>query len=106
MTIGDDTYIGGLLDAAGGENAFGGRGDRYPTLEPRDLRDADPDAVYLSTEPFPFEEKHRDELAAECGLPVERFCMVDGRLLSWHGASTPAGLDYAASLVAASREGT
>jgi hypothetical protein len=55
--------------------------------------------VLLSSEPFPFAERHADELAAETGLPRDRFRLVDGELLSWHGSRTPAGVDYAARLL-------
>ena len=33
------------------------------------------------------------------GLPRERFRLVDGELLSWHGSRTPAGIDYAAEVL-------
>ena len=55
---------------------------------------ADPDLVLLSSEPFPFKAKHIDELAQATGMARERFRLVDGELLSWHGALTAAGLDY------------
>ena len=51
--------------------------------------------ILLSSEPFPFAEKHRAEMIKETGLPAERFRLVDGQLLSWHGARTLEGLDYA-----------
>ena len=58
-----------------------------------------PNAALLYSEPFPFEEKHREERTAATGLPAERFHLVDGRVLSWHGASTPEGIDDAARLL-------
>ncbi|MGH9204902.1 MAG: helical backbone metal receptor, partial [Vicinamibacterales bacterium] len=42
MTVSDDTFIAGLLALPGGQNVFGTRGDRYPTITPEDLHDADP----------------------------------------------------------------
>ena len=32
-------------------------------------------------------------------LPRERFRLVDGELLSWHGSRTPRGIDYAESIL-------
>ena len=84
-----------LLALAGGRNVFGDRPDRYPTISPDDLRAADPALVLLSSEPFPYRDRHADELAALTGLPRERFRLVDGELLSWHGSRTPRGIDYA-----------
>jgi len=53
----------------------------------------------LPNEPFPFQAKHADELAALTRLPRERFHLADGELLSWHGSRTPRGIDYAESIL-------
>jgi ABC-type Fe3+-hydroxamate transport system substrate-binding protein len=100
MTISEDTYIAAVLAAAGGENVYGDRAARYPTSDAAELARLDPDVVWLSSEPFPFAERHGDALAAASGLPRARFRLVDGEHLSWHGARTPLGLDYAARVVA------
>ena len=99
MTISDDTFIAGLLSLAGGQNVFGPRSDRYPTISAAELHDADPLLVLLPNEPFPFQEKHIQELSALARLPRERFRLSDGELLSWHGSRTPRGIDYAESLL-------
>lgn len=99
MTINDDTFIAGLLGLAGGLNVFAGQPDRYPTVTAKELHDADPLRVILPNEPFPFQEKHVDELAAQTGLPRSRFVLADGELLSWHGSRTPKGIDYAEELM-------
>jgi len=99
MAVSGDTFVSALLDAAGGANVFADAGARYPTITPAELGAADPARVFLSSEPFPFRDAHADELAAESGLPRERFRLVDGELLSWHGSRTPAGIDYAERLL-------
>jgi ABC-type Fe3+-hydroxamate transport system substrate-binding protein len=100
MTVSDDTFIAAMLALAGGRNVFGARAERYPTVSPDEIAAAAPDAVLLSTEPFPFAERHVAELAALTALPRERFRIVDGELLSWHGSRTPAGIDYADAVMA------
>ena len=105
MTVSDDTFVAALLGLAGGANVFGDAGDRYPTIDAEELAVADPDGILLSTEPFPFDAEYRDELVAATGLPVDRFHLVDGELLSWHGSRTPAGIDYAEKVVGALRRG-
>ena len=60
--------------------------------------------MLLSSEPFPFKQSHADELAALTGLPRERFVLVDGELLSWHGSRTPAGIDYAEQVMRSGAE--
>jgi ABC-type Fe3+-hydroxamate transport system substrate-binding protein len=99
MTVNDDTFIAGLLALPGGQNVFGTREPRYPTISPAELHDADPLQVLLPNEPFPFQSRHIDELAALSRLPRERFRLVDGELLSWHGSRTPRGIDYAESVL-------
>lgn len=95
MTLNDDTFIAGLLSLPGGQNVFGARDSRYPTITADELHDADPLLVLLPNEPFPFQGKHADELASLSRLPRERFRLVDGEMLSWHGSRTPRGIDYA-----------
>ncbi|MEW5915553.1 MAG: cobalamin-binding protein [Gemmatimonadota bacterium] len=95
MTVNDDTFVHALLGNAGGVNVFGAESERYPTITLDQLRDAAPDAVLLATEPFPFAERHIEELAARTGIPRERIEIVDGELLSWHGSRTPRGIVYA-----------
>ena len=98
MVVGGDTYVSALLTDAGGKNVFTG-GERYPSITPEALRAADPELVLLSSEPFPFSARHREELAAETGMAITRFRLVDGELLSWHGPRTADGLEYAHSLM-------
>ena len=103
MTVNRDTFVSALLDQAGGHNVFGDAPVRYPTIEEQALVANAPDVVFLCTEPFPFKDKHRDELAAVTGFARERFVIADGELLSWHGSRTPRGIDYAESLIVAAR---
>jgi ABC-type Fe3+-hydroxamate transport system substrate-binding protein len=103
MTVNGDTFVSALLSDAGGRNVFAERADRYPAIEAGDLALATPDMVLLSTEPFPFKESHADELSALTGLARERFRIVDGERLSWHGSRTPAGIDYAESVIEQAR---
>lgn len=99
MVVNDDTFIAALLALPGGRNVFGDRAERYPTIMPDELVAADPELVLLSSEPFPFKAKHVDELMSLTGLPRERFRLVDGELLSWHGSRTPRGIDYAEAVI-------
>lgn len=99
MTVNADTYPSAILEQAGGQNVFADHADRFPAFELADLIEANPDQIYLCTEPFPFEQKHIDELAAATGFSPGRFHIADGEYLSWHGSRTPAGVDYARALV-------
>lgn len=93
MVAGEDTYISDMLDRAGFTNAFAHRPERYAEITPAELAAADPDVVLLSSEPYPFAEKHLLEFNMICpGTPVR---LVDGELFSWYGSRllrTPAYL--------------
>jgi iron complex transport system substrate-binding protein len=103
MVAGGDTFVTAMLALPGGVNVFADHPERYPTVTPEELAAADADVVLLSSEPFPFKEKHAEELAAATGLPRDRMQFVDGEFLTWHGSRTPDGIDYAERVIAAAR---
>lgn len=86
MSAGTSTYISSLFEAAGAVNAISSEG--YPEISVGSLARARPDSVLLSSEPYPFREPHREELAIGAGIDASRIHLVDGRILSWHGSST------------------
>ena len=63
--------------------------DRYPAVELDDVAARHPDLVLLPSEPYPFRERHRADVAS-LGADV-RF--VDGQDLFWWGVRTPAAID-------------
>jgi len=99
MVAGGDTFINDMLLRCGLENAFGGRGDRYVELAPSELAAADPDIILLSSEPFPFQEKHLLEFNMICpGAPVK---LVDGEFFSWYGSRLAQAPAYFGTVLAA-----
>ena len=103
MTVNGSTYIHHLLVEAGGSNVFADLPDPYPAISTHQLAVQQPETVMLSSEPFPFKDKHIEELSLATGLPSTRFRLVDGELISWHGALTAEGLRYADRLFASVR---
>lgn len=103
MAVNADTFVSTLLTLPGGRNVFADATDRYPAVTIDDLVAADPDVVLLASEPFPFEAKHARELAELTGWSENRFRLVDGQDLSWHGSRTPSGIDYAEEVLAGVR---
>lgn len=87
MVSGRANFITDVLHSAGWKNAFEtgdySGSDRYPTVSMDDLRNANPDMVMLSSEPFPFTEKHLQEFEKELNCPA---ILVDGELFSWYGS--------------------
>jgi len=100
MSVNRDTFAHALLSNAGGENVFGDRAERYPEINLEELREADPDVILLSTEPFPFKSHDAVDLSVEISIHMDRIFIADGERLSWHGSRTPKGIDYAEALMA------
>jgi len=97
MVAGPETFIEALLAEAGFVNAAPRAQGRYPEMGIEDIARSGADVLLLSSEPFPFEEKHRAELISELGTDAAAH-LADGELLSWHGARLRQGLPYLRSL--------
>ena len=80
MTIGGDTFISRILEELGFENLFKNQ-KRYPEIQLEDLKSAD--LIFLSSEPFPFKEKHIAEIQKVC--KNQKIKIVDGEAFSWYG---------------------
>jgi ABC-type Fe3+-hydroxamate transport system substrate-binding protein len=83
MTVGSDTFIHHLMARAGFVNVFENK-TRYPSITEGQLSAANPELIMLSSEPFPFTEKHREEFRTIC--PNAEILLVDGELFSWYGS--------------------
>ncbi len=82
MVAGKGTFIDHMLQKCGLTNAFNLQ--RYPEVTREMLVKANPDVVFLSSEPYPFKEKHIDEFSEL--LPHAKVKVVDGELFSWYGS--------------------
>ena len=89
MTIGSDTFINEVLVRSGFDNLFKDR-TRYPEISVEEMKNAD--VIFLSSEPFPFQQKHIDELQIE--LPNKEIVLVDGEAFSWFGTHLMKVGDY------------
>ncbi|MBN8663786.1 MAG: ABC transporter substrate-binding protein [Chitinophagales bacterium] len=83
MTAGGDTFISDMLQYCCCTNVFAHQ-QRYPAITLEDIRNSGADTVLLSSEPFPFKEKHIAEISAE--LPGVQVLLVDGEMFSWYGS--------------------
>lgn len=83
MTVGGDTFIHSMLEKAGFTNIFANK-KRYPAITASELRTINSELLFLSSEPFPFQQKHIDELQIQ--LPNTKIVLVDGEMFSWYGS--------------------
>lgn len=95
MTIGGDTFISKILEELGFENLFNNQ-KRYPEIQLKDLKNAD--LIFLSSEPFPFKEKHIEEIQEVC--KNQKIRIVDGEAFSWYGSHLAKCGEYYRTLLA------
>jgi len=83
MTIGGDTFINDILLKGGFQNIFANE-TRYPEITVDQLKTKNCELVLLSSEPYPFKQKHVDELQLQ--LPGVKIMLADGEMFSWYGS--------------------
>lgn len=91
MAAGSHTFLHDILSRIGFENVFSSI-PRYPETQWQELQRLAPDYVLLSSEPFPFKEKHLLEFREK--LPNAKILLVDGELFSWYGSRLQASVAY------------
>lgn len=97
MAAGQGTFIDDMLQRLGLVNLAAGSGKRYPVIPSDKLAAMKPDYVLMSSEPFPFESKHLNDLQLK--LPHSRLLLVDGRQFSWYGSRLLSSVSYFEKLI-------
>ena len=87
MAVGRDTFINHLLSLNGFVNHI--QEERYPEVAIESFKEVD--YILLSSEPFPFSEKHREELQK---YTYTKMVLVDGEYFSWYGSRLLKAFDY------------
>lgn len=95
MAVGSHTFINEMMNVAGFENVFKHQ-IRYPEFTLEGLKALEPEIILLSSEPYPFAEKHRLELQQH--FPNSKIVLVDGELFSWYGSRLTLTPDYLIAL--------
>lgn len=88
MVAGKSTFIDTLLQLNNFENVY--REDRYPVTSLEELKERKPDLILLSSEPYPFSEKHI-EFFENTGAEIK---LVDGEYFSWYGSRLLDAIEY------------
>jgi ABC-type Fe3+-hydroxamate transport system substrate-binding protein len=83
MAAASSTFINTMLVMLGFENSVQHL-NRYPELTSEEIQTINPEVIFLSSEPFPFREKHIKELELLC--PQSKIMLVDGEFFSWYGS--------------------
>lgn len=82
MLAGKNTFIDEMMIYCGCKNIIDL--SRYPGLNKQELKELQPELVFLSSEPYPFAEKH---MAYFKNIwPSAKVELVDGEMFSWYGS--------------------
>jgi len=84
MAAGKDTFIDYMLSQCGFTNVCEPSMGRYPELTAEQIKGLHPQAILLSSEPYPFKEKHLAEFHSY--YPGILSVLVDGEYFSWYGS--------------------
>lgn len=96
MSVGHDTFISNVIHTIGWKNVLADK-SRYPEITLEELKAYNPELVLLSSEPFPFKEKHIAEVKA--ALPDAEVKLVDGEMFSWYGSRLKEAVGYLQQLI-------
>lgn len=83
MVAASSTFINDMLQRCGFQNVFAHL-RRYPEVSVQDIITAQPDVIFLSSEPYPFKEKHLETFSSL--FPFAKVMLVDGEMFSWYGS--------------------
>ncbi|MDG2369701.1 MAG: helical backbone metal receptor [Flavobacteriales bacterium] len=92
MSVNKTRFIHDLLQRVGFRNVFAENNVNYPILTAKDLQIEKPDIILLSSEPFPFKDKHKEIFKEIC--PKAKVELVDGEFFSWYGSRLINSVDY------------
>ncbi len=81
MAAGHNTFIDSMLNELKMENVFANA--RYPETTLEELKELAPGVILLSSEPYPFKDKHLEEI--QQAVPGAKVLLVDGEMFSWYG---------------------
>ena len=92
MSINHQTFIHDMMEACGLQNVFSQHTKRYPEISLSVLKELQPEVILLSSEPYPFREKHINYFREN--LPNSSVILVDGEMFSWYGSRMIYAFDY------------
>lgn len=90
MVAGRNTFINDILLINGMTNVV--LRERYPSVTLAELATLKADLILLSSEPYPFGEKHIEEIQA--AIPEAKIILVDGEMFSWYGSRLVKAVQY------------
>ncbi|MGB0888555.1 MAG: ABC transporter substrate-binding protein, partial [Vicingaceae bacterium] len=96
MSINQTRFIHDMMQRCGLTNVIK-MGLDYPEVSEKEMINLNPEFILLSSEPFPFKEKHIKEFQSIC--PNARVLLVDGEYFSWYGSRLLKAPNYFIGLI-------
>lgn len=90
MAAGKNTFINDILLINGMTNVI--TQERYPSVTLAELKTLNCELILLSSEPYPFGEKHIEGIQAV--IPEAKIILVDGEMFSWYGSRLVKAVQY------------
>lgn len=91
MVAANNTFINHILELNKFDNVFKNL-KRYPEINIEEInKNEDVDLILLSSEPYPFKEKHILEIEK---ITKTKTILVDGEMFSWYGSRLLKAFDY------------
>lgn len=97
MAAGKDTFIDYMISQCGFINVSEPSMGRYPQLTAEQIKALQPQVILLSSEPYPFKEKHLAEFNSY--YPGILSVLVDGEYFSWYGSRLLKAPKYLMSVI-------
>ena len=66
--------------------------NRYPEITIDELVNSSPDILFLSSEPFPYKQKHVE--VYKNAMPNTKVLLVNGEFFSWYGSRLKFAAEY------------
>lgn len=96
MSVGSSTFIHDVMERAGFVNAIE-TSENYPIVTSEQIKSINPQLILLSSEPYPFKEKHIKEF--KMLSKNAQILLVDGELFSWYGSRLTKTVHYLIDLL-------
>jgi ABC-type Fe3+-hydroxamate transport system substrate-binding protein len=91
MVAANNTFINDMMQYCRLQNVFSDQ-NRYPQISLNELQKNKTGLILLSSEPYPFKEKHKEEIQKIVpGIKIE---LADGEMFSWYGNRLLKSVDY------------
>ncbi len=95
ITVGSSTFINDMINRLQLKNVVDEY--RYPEMTLIKLKEKNPDIIFLSSEPFPFNKDHLSYFKTQ--FPNSQIKLVDGEMFSWYGSRMKYSVDYFKTLL-------